>query len=99
MAWRSARCAWGDSEGYQVLAGYLTNRLYVTADPGTGALCRDVPGVRADVDGLAGPGPGLPRGYGAAHRVSPAKGSRLVDTGRPAGALLRMVDVGQPVAW
>jgi hypothetical protein len=37
-------------------------------------------------------------GTAAAHRFSPAKGSRLVDTGKLAGALLRMVDVGQPVA-
>jgi hypothetical protein len=88
----------GLRRGYPVLADYLTNRLYVMVDPGTGAVCRDVPGVRVLSTGSQVLVPVSGAGSAAAHWVSTPKGSRLVDSGKLAGALLRMVDVEQAVA-
>lgn len=88
----------GLHRGYPVLADYLTNRLYVMVDPGTGGACRDVPGVRVLSVGSQVLVPVSGAGTAAAHWVSAPKGSRLVDSGRLAGALLQLLDVEQAVA-
>jgi hypothetical protein len=84
----------GLQRGYPVLADYLTNRLYVMVDPGTGHVCRDVPGVRVLSAGSQVLVPVSGAGTIAAHWVSPPRASRLVDSGKLATALLRLVDVG-----
>jgi hypothetical protein len=88
----------GLHQGYPVLADYLTNRLYVMVEPGAGAVCRNLPGVRVLSTGSQVLVPVSGAGTAAAHWVSAPKGSRLVDSGTLAGALLRMVDVEQAVA-
>ncbi|WP_328974028.1 hypothetical protein [Streptomyces sp. NBC_00239] len=84
----------GLRQGYPVLADYLSNRLYVMVDPGTGHVCRDVPGVRVLSTGSQVLVPVSGAGTIAAHWVSPPRAARLVDSGKLAGALLRLVDVG-----
>jgi hypothetical protein len=63
-------------------------------DPGTGHVCRDVPGVRVLSTGSQLLVPVSGAGTIAAHWVSAPRGSRLVDSGKLATALLRLVDVG-----
>ncbi|MER5312325.1 hypothetical protein ABT034_31615 [Streptomyces sp. NPDC002773] len=84
----------GLNRGYPVLADYLSNRLYVMVDPGTGHVCRDVPGVRVLSTGSQVLVPVSGAGTIAAHWVSAPKGSGVVDSGKLATALLRLVDVG-----
>ncbi|MCX4886033.1 hypothetical protein [Streptomyces sp. NBC_00847] len=84
----------GLNRGYPVLADYLSNRLYVMVEPGTGHVCRDVPGVRVLSTGSQVLVPVSGAGTIAAHWVSPPGASRLVDSGKLATALLRRVDVG-----
>ncbi|WP_406390215.1 hypothetical protein OG806_49510 [Streptomyces sp. NBC_00882] len=84
----------GLHRGYPVLADYLTNRLYVMVEPGTGHVCRDLPGVRVLSTGAQVLVPVSGAGSAAAHWVSPPRASRLVDSGKLATALLRMVAVG-----
>ncbi|MFC8223548.1 hypothetical protein ACFUTY_35955 [Streptomyces sp. NPDC057362] len=84
----------GLRRGYPVLADYLSNRLYVMVDPGTGHVCRDVPGVRVLSAGSQVLVPVSGAGTGAAHWVSAPRAGRLVDSGKLATALLRLVDVG-----
>ncbi|WP_247721213.1 hypothetical protein [Streptomyces sennicomposti] len=88
----------GLRRGYPVLADYLSNRLYVMVEPGTGRVCRDVPGVRVLSTGSQVLVPVSGAGTIAAHWVSPPRASRLVDSGKLAGALLQLLDVGQAVA-
>ncbi|MFE5730226.1 hypothetical protein ACFQ7A_04840 [Streptomyces sp. NPDC056528] len=84
----------GLHRGYPVLADYLSNRLYVMVEAGTGHVCRDVPGVRVLSAGSQVLVPVAGAGTIAAHWVSPPRASRLVDSGKLATALLRLVDVG-----
>lgn len=88
----------GLHRGYPVLADYLTNRLYVMVDPGTGHVCRDVPGVRVLSTGSQVLVPVSGAGTAAAHWVSAPRASRLVDARTLAGALLRLADVEQAAA-
>ncbi|MCZ0984063.1 hypothetical protein O1L60_45695 [Streptomyces diastatochromogenes] len=84
----------GLQRGYPVLADYLSRRLYVMVAPGTGHVCRDVPGVRVLSAGSLVLVPFSGAGNIAAHWVSPPRAGRLVDSGKLATALLRLVDVG-----
>lgn len=84
----------GLRRGYPVLADYLTTKLYVMVAPGTGHVCRDVPGVRVLSTGSQVLVPVSGAGTGAAHWVSAPRGSRLVDSGKLAAALLHLVDLG-----
>jgi hypothetical protein len=88
----------GLHRGYPVLADYLTHRLYVMVDPGTGSVCRDVPGVRVLSVGSKVLVTVSGDGTAAAHWVSAPRGSRLVDSGKLAGALLRLANGEQAVA-
>ncbi|MEU0032052.1 hypothetical protein [Streptomyces sp. NPDC006335] len=88
----------GRHRGYPVLADYLTNRLYVMVAPGTGSVCRDVPGVRVLSTGSQVLVPVSGAGTAAAHWVSVPRASRLVDSSKLAGALLRSVNAEQAVA-
>ena len=81
--------------GYPVLADYLSNRLYVMVEPGTGSACEDVPGARVLAAGAQVLVPVSGAGTMAAHWISAPRGSRLVDSGRLARALLELAADGE----
>ncbi|MEV5348927.1 hypothetical protein [Streptomyces achromogenes] len=82
--------------GYPVLADRLSNRLYVMVDAGTGNACEGIAGVRVLSAGALVLVPVSGAGTVAAHWISAPRGSRLVDSGRLARALLELAADGEP---